>query len=51
MLPRFKPASEKLNEVWQAVSAELYKAASEKPRGKQAAWAGQAARGRWRADR
>src|SRR5258706_8306176 len=27
-----KSASEKLNEVWQAVSAELYKAASEKTR-------------------
>jgi len=27
-----KSASEKLNEAWQAVSAELYKAASEKAR-------------------
>lgn len=31
-----KSASEKLNEVWQSVSAELYKAASEKARAQQA---------------
>jgi len=31
-----KSASEKLNEVWQAVSAELYKAASEKTRAERA---------------
>jgi molecular chaperone DnaK len=30
-----KSASEKLNEVWQSVSAELYKAASEKARAQQ----------------
>ena len=29
-LEKIKSASEKLNEAWQAVSAELYKAASEK---------------------
>ena len=29
-IPAIKSASEKLNEVWQSVSAELYKAASEK---------------------
>ena len=31
-----KSASEKLNEAWQAVSAELYKAASEKAKAGQA---------------
>jgi molecular chaperone DnaK len=36
-----KAASEKLNEVWQAVSAELYKAASEKAHAGQGAAGGQ----------
>ena len=36
-----KTASEKLNEAWQAVSAELYKAASEKARAGQGAAGGQ----------
>ncbi len=36
-----KTASEKLNETWQAVSAELYKAASEKAREDQGPAAGQ----------
>jgi molecular chaperone DnaK len=31
--PAIKSASDKLNEVWQAISAELYKAAAEKTRG------------------
>ncbi|HPY29167.1 MAG TPA: molecular chaperone DnaK [Verrucomicrobiota bacterium] len=37
-----KSASEKLNEVWQAVSAELYKAATEKARASQAQAGGEA---------
>ncbi len=36
-----KTASEKLNETWQAVSAELYKAASEKARAGQGPAGGQ----------
>ena len=36
-----KTASEKLNETWQAVSAELYKAASDKARAGQGPAAGQ----------
>jgi molecular chaperone DnaK len=40
-LSAIKSASEKLNEAWQAVSAELYKAAAEKTRASKAPASGQ----------
>ena len=41
-----KSASEKLNEAWQAVSAELYKAAAAKAQAEKAQGAGQPAASR-----